>query len=101
MPKAASPSIRPITQACTPKRTRPLMSLTEAAAEIGVSRSAAYAWARAGCLPGLVELNGRWYVRRRVLLAWLDGQEMGTDCASGQNVATADPRGRKEVVHPA
>jgi excisionase family DNA binding protein len=51
---------------------RPLLSVTEAAALAGLSRSVAYALARAGQLPGLVAIEGhRYLVRRRVLEAWL------------------------------
>ena len=55
---------------------RPLVSIVEAAALAGLSKSAAYRLAAAGVLPGLVRLPGaRLLVRRRVLEAWLDGVE--------------------------
>ena len=54
---------------------RPLISVAEAAELAGVSRSVGYSWVRAGCMPGAVQVAGRWYVRRAPLLAWLNGQE--------------------------
>lgn len=53
---------------------RRLVSVSQAAGIAGVSRSVAYRWARAGQLPGAVLVCGRWWVRRRVLVAWLNGQ---------------------------
>jgi predicted DNA-binding transcriptional regulator AlpA len=52
---------------------RPLVSVNEAATLAGVSRSVAYRWARLGCLPGAVSIGGRWYVRSKVLMDWLEG----------------------------
>jgi predicted DNA-binding transcriptional regulator AlpA len=55
---------------------RPLVSVPEAAALAGLTRSMAYRLASAGVLPGLVRLPGaRLLVRRRVLEAWLSGIE--------------------------
>jgi len=55
---------------------RPLLSVTEAAEEAGLSRSVAYSWARSGQLPGVVNLPGRRLrVRAAVLRAWLRGAE--------------------------
>ncbi len=66
------------------RRPKPLIAVSEAAYLAGVSRSVAYQWVRAGCMPGHVELNGRHYVKRQVLLAWLagDGGSPGDHIAS-------------------
>ena len=53
---------------------KPLLTVAEAARMMGLSCSTGYELARAGELPGHVELLGRRYVRRAVLEAWLDGQ---------------------------
>jgi excisionase family DNA binding protein len=54
---------------------RQLLTIPEAAALMGVSRSIAYEMARQGQLPGLVRLSGhRMLVRRRVLESWLAGE---------------------------
>lgn len=61
------------------EQVRPLISIREAARLAGLSRSRAYTLAASGELPGLVRLPGRrMLVRRRVLLAWLAGEEPGT-----------------------
>ena len=63
-------------QATADPRDRPLVSVPEAAALAGFTRSMAYRLASAGVLPGLVRLPGaRLLVRRRVLEAWLSGIE--------------------------
>jgi len=55
---------------------KPLLTIREAAAMAGLSVSDVYRRARAGALPGLVAVPGhRQLVRRRVLQAWLDGQD--------------------------
>lgn len=55
---------------------RPLVSVAQAAALAGLSKSVAYRLAAAGALPGLVRLPGaRLLVRRRVLEAWLAGSQ--------------------------
>ena len=56
-------------------RPKPLISVSAAADLAGVSRSVAYCWARAGRLPGCVEIGGRYYVRVAPFLRWLDGQD--------------------------
>ena len=58
----------------------PLMSVSEAAALAGLSKSVAYRLAQSGTLPGLVRLPGaRMLVRRRVLEAWLSGADAEQD----------------------
>jgi excisionase family DNA binding protein len=55
---------------------RPLVSVAEAAALAGLSKSVAYRLASSGVLPGLFRLPGaRLHVRRRVLEAWLAGAD--------------------------
>jgi len=55
---------------------RPLISVAEAAALAGLSKTVAYRLAAAGTLPGLVRLPGaRMLVRRRVLEDWLCGTD--------------------------
>ena len=53
---------------------RPLLSVARAAELLGVTESTAYRWLRQGDLPGAVRVGGRWYVRRRVLEAWMYGE---------------------------
>jgi hypothetical protein len=60
--------------------TRRLASVTWAADQAGISRSVAYCWARAGQLPGCVEMGGRYYVRVAPFLRWLDGQDEDAAC---------------------
>jgi len=52
---------------------RPLISVAEAAELAGVSEATGYRWLALGELPGAVRVGNRWYVRRHVLDAWLDG----------------------------
>lgn len=52
---------------------RPLLTVAEAAARAGLSRSVGYSWVRAGLMPGAINVAGRWYVRTAVLVAWLAG----------------------------
>jgi len=55
---------------------RPLLSVTQAANLAGLSITVAYRLAKADALPGLVRLPGaRLLVRRRVLEAWLSGDD--------------------------
>jgi len=46
------------------------------------AESTAYAWLRRGDLPGAIQLGGRWYVRRRVVQAWLDGDVSSATAAA-------------------
>ena len=55
------------------KQPKALGSISQAASLAGITRSVAYRWARLGCLPGAVNVAGRWYVRLRILTAWLEG----------------------------
>jgi excisionase family DNA binding protein len=59
----------------TPK---PLISVAQAAAHLGRATATVYEWARRGELPGLVTINGRYYVRRSVLEGWLSGETVNT-----------------------
>jgi hypothetical protein len=43
------------------------------------------AWARSGRFPGLVEVNGRYYVRRAAFERWLDGADL-TENAIGHQI---------------
>lgn len=55
---------------------KPLLSVREAAGLLGVSEATARRLARTGNLPGLLSIPGhRLLVRRRVLEAWLAGQD--------------------------
>ncbi|MBI3969867.1 MAG: helix-turn-helix domain-containing protein [Chloroflexi bacterium] len=56
--------------------SRPLISVRRAAERLGITESSAYRWLAAGELPGAVRVNGRSYVRRRVLEARLHGEEI-------------------------
>jgi len=58
----------------SPIAQRPLLSVPQAAALLGISVTAAYRWLERGELPGAVHVGGRWWVRRRVLEAWLHGE---------------------------
>lgn len=53
---------------------RPLISVAQAAEVLGVTESTAYRWLSLGSLAGAVRVGNRWYVRRRVLEAWLVGE---------------------------
>ena len=79
-------------------RPKPLISVNEAADLLGISRSVAYVLARRRELPGLVELNGRYYVRRLVLLAWLAGDDAGSGPPAGE---LAVARQRTAAGYPA
>lgn len=63
------------------RRPKPLLTVAEAADLLGRSRSATYELARRGELPGAVQLNNRYHVKRGVLLAWLasDAADRGRD----------------------
>ena len=51
---------------------RPLLSVTEAAERLGITRARAYRWVAAGQFPGAVQLaGGHWLVKKAVLDAWL------------------------------
>jgi hypothetical protein len=65
-----------------------LMSVAAAGAEMGVSRGAAYAYARRNELPGVVRLNGRLYVIRAALERFLDGR---IEAAAAAGSATDHP----------
>jgi hypothetical protein len=65
---------------------RRLGTVSQATALLGTSRSVAYRWARLGCLPGAVNIGGRWYVRLKVLAAWLEGA--GERKSAGGTAAT-------------
>jgi excisionase family DNA binding protein len=70
----------------SPTPDRALLSVPEAAALAGVSKSVAYRLARQDRLPGLVRVPGRQLrVRRPVLEAWLAGRPVG-DLESGDPV---------------
>ena len=70
----------------SPTPDRALLSVPEAAALVGVSKSVAYRLARQDRLPGLVRVPGRQLrVRRPVLEAWLAGRPDG-DLESGDPV---------------
>lgn len=49
-----------------------LVTLPESVRYTGFGLTLSYQKARAGKLPGAVMLDGRWYVNKRRLLAWLD-----------------------------
>jgi excisionase family DNA binding protein len=70
----------------SPTPDRALLSVPEAAALAGASKSAVYRLARQDRLPGLVRVPGRQLrVRRPVLEAWLAGRSDG-DLESGDPV---------------
>jgi excisionase family DNA binding protein len=64
-------------------RQKPLLTVAEAGRELGIGTTTAYEWARRGELPGLVKLGGRWYVRRAVLVAYLNGADVLTVAPDG------------------
>jgi Helix-turn-helix domain len=69
---------------------RPLASVSWAAHQAGISRSVAYTWARAGLLPGCVEMGGRYYVRAAPFLRWLDGRDAeSNDAPADEELAGA------------
>ena len=60
----------------TSARPRPLISIAEASRELGIATTTGYEWARRDELPGLVKHGGRLYVRRAVLLAYINGADL-------------------------
>lgn len=61
---------------------RPLLSVSEAASLLGISRSVAYCWARSGHLPGAILIGARWHVRRAALERWLAADDSTGQAAS-------------------
>jgi len=61
---------------------RPLISVSQAAALLGIGVTAAYRWLERGELPGAVHVGGRWWVRRHVLEAWLSGKGQATSTSA-------------------
>ena len=59
--------------------SKPLLSIAEAADLLGKSRSATYQLARRDELPGLVVLNGRYHVKRAVIVRWLEEDASADD----------------------
>jgi hypothetical protein len=51
-----------------------VIPVARAAELLDISRSAAYALARTGQLPGVTRLGSRYVVRTAVMTRWLDGQ---------------------------
>ena len=74
-----------------PTTERALLSVPEAAALAGLSRSVAYRLVTEDRLPGLVRLPGRrLLVRRHVLEAWLAGHEaQALDQAPGTSLSSS------------
>jgi hypothetical protein len=67
----------------SPKRqyeTATLITLPASCRLSGFGLSLSYDKARAGKLPGAVMLDGRWYVNKPKLLAWLNS--LGTESAA-------------------
>jgi excisionase family DNA binding protein len=58
------------------ERPKPLLSVREAAELLDVGVTTAYEWLRRGELPGAVQHGGRWYVRRALLLAYINGTDV-------------------------
>lgn len=56
-------------------RPKPLLSIRETAELLSWKPTRTYEAARRGELPGLVTINGRYHVKRLVLLAWLAGED--------------------------
>ena len=78
-------------------RQKPLLSVSEAAELLGIGTTTAYEWARRDELPGLVKHGRRWYVRRAVLLAYLNGADVLPSAPDGpfplrQDAARRDGR---------
>jgi len=70
-------------------RPKPLLTVAEAGRELGIGTTTAYEWARQGELPGLVKLGGRSYVRRAVLIAFLNGADVLPAAERGVTTDTA------------
>lgn len=58
-----------------PPTERPIMSVREAAALIGITESTAYRWLERGELAGATRVGNRWYVRRAALLRWCEAND--------------------------
>lgn len=82
-------------------RPKPLISVSEAADLLGISRSVAYRWARLGCLPGAVRpaADGRWYVRRAPVLAFIVGDDRDATAPTPDELA--DARQQRAADHSA
>jgi hypothetical protein len=78
-------------------RLKPLMSVSEAGRELGISPTTAYEWARRDELPGLVKHGGRLYVRRAVLLAYLQGADVMPSTEDGPSALRHDQARRGAV----
>lgn len=55
------------------------LKVEEAAKVLGIGRQTAYALAREGKLPGALRLGGRIIVSRKMLFAYLEGKEEGSE----------------------
>jgi predicted DNA-binding transcriptional regulator AlpA len=88
---------RPITVVRSrPPAEKPLRSVSWAADRMGLARSTAYSLARAGQLPGLVRLGGRYYIKSLVLEQWLQAPEWTSGAegpAENQTAAVAAAAG--------
>ena len=51
------------------------VTVEESARILGIARQTAYELASQGKLPGALRLGRRWVVSRKLLDAWLEGQE--------------------------
>lgn len=76
-------------------RQKPLISVSEAGAILGIGTTTAYEWVRRGDLPGLVQHGGRNYVRRAVVEAYVRGDDVLTDAARGTTLSHLGGRRRE------
>lgn len=54
---------------------RKTYSVPQAAAILGIGKGTAYEWARSGDLPGVLKIGQRFLVSRRVLDAYVNGEQ--------------------------
>lgn len=53
------------------------LTIAQSAKRLGIGRDLAYRMAKAGTLPGIARLNGKYVVRKALLEAFLEGKENG------------------------
>ena len=61
---------------------RKTYSVPQAAAILGIGKGTAYEWARSGDLPGVLKIGQRFLVSRRVLDAYVNGEQSAQQVAA-------------------
>ncbi len=71
---------------------------------LGISRQAAYNWARRGMIPGVIKLNDVWLVDEQALEQWLDAEHekahtRWSEYMSAKTARTGTPKSKSVVSH--